>query len=160
MADQPVRLRPFDERGMYALRNLALGEFRERPRKRPLFRDLRHGFKAAHAAQHRVDTKSINEMAGQGKVKHRFCHKGSCHLSSIASRSAPPPPLAHVAVHLQQRQDLSELFMTFTKRSQLFSQNGKQLGCRTDSNDCVRFCSNLFKGVAFSMGFASQTIFF
>jgi hypothetical protein len=32
-----------------------------------------------------------------------------------------------VAVHLQQRQDLSELFMTFTKRSQLFSQNGKQL---------------------------------
>src|SRR5580698_5936471 len=127
MAHQSVRLRPFDKRGMYALRKLAFGELREGTRKGPLFRNLHDGFKTAHAPQHRVDTKSIDEMAGQGKIKHRFCHEGSCYLRSITSRAAPPPPLAYMAVHLQQRQHPGELFMAFTQRSQFFAQNRKQL---------------------------------
>src|SRR5271170_1049250 len=99
---------------MDALRKLAVGELRECSRARPLFRNLRHGFKTAQAAQHRADPKSIDEMAGQWKVKHCLGHKGACYLGSIASRPAPSPPPAHMAVHLQQRQDSNELLMTFT----------------------------------------------
>ena len=127
MTNQPVGLRPFDERGVYTLRKLAVGELRESSRKSPFFRNPSHGFKTAHAAQHRVDAKSIDKMASQRKVKDRFGHKSSRDPGSIASRAATPPPLAYMTIHLQQRQNFGELLVTFTERSQFFSQKGKQL---------------------------------
>jgi hypothetical protein len=150
MTDQPLFLRPCDERIMQALGQFGFGELGKGARKLRFMGNLATTLPTANATQCTIDRQTLRQLPRGAHVIHRFGHQGPCYGPPILCRPAhtarPGGDHRLDPNHAQQRHELP---MFLRQRPQLLLQRREKTPCSTRMNcfSCSETVSFIGRGI-------------